>query len=176
MELNLRSSVTLALCFCAVAFAVSQDLKSIGLAIRIGNMYPSTGTARDQGDVWTHVGAEFTLTGLKLGIGPVGASTHLSLSADGYQRGDLGALPVLLNVRTESNRLFFSAGAGLSFNREIKGSGISQEEEDRVRLAYQVGAGWVFRGGPMPMFLEIKYFGNAYDDLNGFALCFGIRL
>ncbi len=153
-----------------------QELRNLGLSFRIGSFMPSTGFAREEGKSWTHVGAEINFGRLRAGAGGARATNRLALSVDSHLKGDLGATPVLLNYVVEQEDLFVSVGFGASANRELRVSGSERNTRRKVRSAYQFGIGWVFKGGPTRLFAELKYFGNGFDDLNGFAICVGARL
>lgn len=154
--------------------ALAQETKPVGLSLRAGLFFPSSGDARDVGNTWFIGGAEYKLQGLNLGTTGADSSTQsLSISADYYSKSNVSNVPVLLNLTGRNSELFYSIGAGLGFNRIPDGLGGT---ESRVRFAGQVGVGYDFMQGRSPLFVEGKYFFNQKSDLNGFAVYVGIHL
>ncbi len=153
--------------------AMAQESKPIGLSLRAGAFFPSEKKARDLKDVWFGLGAEFKIKDLTLGSADVAQTGALTVSLDYFGADDARSLPLLLNYVGRKNEFFYSVGAGVGFNKDIKGASFVTKN----RLAYQLGVGYDFVKGTTPLFVEAKYFGFANGaKLNGFGLYLGVRL
>lgn len=154
--------------------ALAQETKPVGLSLRAGLFFPTTGAAKDVGKTWFIGGAEYKLQGLNLGTSGAGSANQaFSVSVDFYNKSNVSNVPVLLNYVGSNNELFYSIGAGIGFNRIPNGNGGT---ESKARFAGQVGIGYDFMQGKSPLFVEGKYFFNQKSDLNGFAVYVGIHL
>lgn len=157
------------------ASVVGQESKPVGLSVRVGMFYPSVDVAKKEGKSWFLAGLDWKIKDMKAEQAR-SKSTSISLSVDAYQKGDMGAIPVLVNWVSRSNEWYWSAGAGVAFNKDFRISGLDTETIHDTRFAYQATFGYDFVKRKSPLFAEVKYFGNARDRLNGFAFAVGIRL
>ncbi|MBS1718483.1 MAG: hypothetical protein JSS72_12205 [Armatimonadetes bacterium] len=154
--------------------AQAQVSKTMGLSVRAGVFFPTNSDARAEGKNWFIGGADYRLNSGALGGmagGPVNSIS--SISVDYYNKGDFQNLPVLLNVTTRQNELYYTMGAGIAFAQIPNGSG---GRESKNGLAYAVAIGMNFEQGKSPLFIEGRYYGSSRSELNGFAVMLGIRL
>ncbi len=159
----------------AAGSAFAQETKPVGISVRFGVFNPSTNVAKDQGKSWFFGGFDWKLKDLKADSSK-GTSTSLAVSVDAYQKGKMGAIPVLLNWVNRKDEWYWSVGAGVSFNKDFRTVGLDTETFHDTRFAYQATLGYDFMKRKSPLFAEAKYFGNSRDRLNGFAFALGIRL
>lgn len=153
--------------------AQAQDARPVGVLARIGNFFPSTNQARNEGKNWYLFGLQVDLG--KLPNGGAGGSSRYAISVDSYQKGDLSATPVLLNVVRSEDNVVLSAGVGGAFSREARLTESGIEKKSRVEFAYQLSLGYDLARYKVPGLIELRYLGNGYSTLNGFALCFGFK-
>ncbi|MBX3118973.1 MAG: hypothetical protein KF784_07900 [Fimbriimonadaceae bacterium] len=154
---------------------VAQVTKPVGISVRIGTFSPSTNVAKDQGESWFFGGFDWKLRDLSFDANS-GSSTSLALSVDAYQKGKMGAIPILLNWVHRNDEWYWSVGAGIALNKDFRESGSDTITVRDERFAYQATLGYDFMKRKSPLFAEVKYFGNSRDRLNGFAFAVGIRL
>lgn len=165
----MRKCFVLTVASAAIAGAASAQSPSLGLTIRAGAFFPTTSAATAAGERWYHAGAEFDLFKLKLPATPVGAA--ISISIDTYGRAGSSSVPLLANFSARADRFRYSVGAGASF---VRRSGF----EDSVQFAYQASIGYDVVKGPVPVMLEVRYFGvaNSSNFFDGIAASVGVRL
>jgi len=156
--------------------ALGQEARSGLIVTKFGTFEPSAGRAREEGKGWTLIGVEVYVSRLSHDASSPGESSWLTVSVDNYQKGDLEATPVLLNFLTRSKDWQYTLGTGLAFNQQITGTGVTLDTERKTAFAYHFGVGYRLRSLGFPAVLELRYFGNAYDTLNGFGFCVGLRL
>lgn len=150
--------------------AFAQQADPVGLSLRLGLFLPTSGAARGAGDGWFGAGVDYRLLNLP-NVATDGTQRSLSLSLDFASRGEFRTVPVLVNYVVRRNELYAFGGVGVSFGRVPTFGGRS----DRTRFAYQIGAGYDFNQGPLPLFLEAKFLGNERSELNGFGIFAGVR-
>lgn len=155
-----------ATCFSAVSSGFAQEMKPVGLSIRLGLLFPTADRAQDAGKSWFGAGFDYKLGDLK-SKSRDGYMASYSLSADVFQKGDFRAAPILLNYIGRSKQTYYIAGAGVSLN-DVPGGG-------KTEFAYSLGVGIDFNRFNMPCFAELRWLGNANSDLNGWGLFAGVR-
>lgn len=153
------------------ASAAAQATKPVGLSIRAGAAFP-TNRFSGENSTWFAAGAEFNLSNAGLGnLGMSGLNGHLAISADYRGRSNSYAIPVLLNWVGTEQQVFYSLGAGASFDHPGFGS------SNKTDFGYQVGVGYNFVTSQTPLFLEAKYWGTSGNShLNAIGVYVGIRL
>jgi len=74
----------------------------------------------------------------------------------------------MINARGETNRLRYGAGMGVGLSHDLT-RGIAG-------FAYNLLVGYTLRGGPNPVFADVRYLGLATGgDLNGWAFTLGFH-
>lgn len=153
--------------------ANAQDTNQpLGFAIRGGVVFPLDSKGRDEGKTWFGGGVDFRLPSFGKGM----SKGQLQLSADYYQKGDLSAVPVLLNYYVHNGEIFYSAGAGIAITRDFEVVSGARVKRTKTQFAYQFGIGYEFKQGSTPLFAEAKFFGNSVSALNAVGIYLGIRL
>lgn len=154
--------------FALGAVAISDaDNKPSGISVRVGVFNPTDSAARALGNTWLAGGVEWE-GGKLYNQGGMGGNNHWSLSADYYGKSDASAVPLLANFVSRNQSMYWSAGAGFSFNRWAG--------ESKTRFAYSAAIGWQApNSGGMPWFLEGRYWGNAQTELSGWGIYLGTR-
>lgn len=169
--------IALALGVAAVTVpAIAQETKPIGISVKAGLFEPSARAARDEGKQWFIAGVEYRLQDVRVDATNPSYTAHLSVTVDYFQKGDMGATPILLNYVGRINEWYYTAGAGISFNRDYSIKADERETNNTSRFAFALRLGYDFQHRRTPLFVEGAYFGNNNDRLNGFALMVGIRL
>jgi hypothetical protein len=171
-----RSIVVLAGLAALAAVAPAQTSKPIGLSVRAGLLWPTSGFGRDQGRTWFGIGAEFKIKDSTFGVNDRASSGMLTISADYYGKGAANSVPVLLNYVGMKNEIYYSLGAGFAFNRdEVISAGVASSR-NKTDFAYGLGLGYNFQHGQNPLFVELRYFGSGNSNLNAFGAYIGVRL
>lgn len=155
---------------------MAQTTKPVGLSVRAGLVFPTSGYGRDIGRTWFGLGGEFKLMDANFGMKDRNSTGIVTLSADYYGKGAASAVPVLVNYVGMNNEWFYSFGAGLAITRDETLVGGALTGRNRTNFAYQLGFGRNFQSGANPLFAEAKFFGNSNSNLNGIGLYIGIRL
>ena len=151
------------------ASAVAQATKPVGLSVRVGAAWPTNGSGSR--NTLFAAGAEFSLSNAGLGnLGMSGTNGHLSISADYRGKNSAYAIPVLLNFVGTSQQVFYSVGAGVSFDKGGNGN-------SRTDFGYQLGVGYNFVTSQTPLFVEGKFWGTSGNSrLDSIGLYVGVRL
>lgn len=166
-----------ALTVIVVAEAPAQVTKPVGLAVRAGLDFPTSGYGRAKGRTWFGIGGEFKLMDSRFGVMNPGYTGVITLSADYYGKGAASSVPILVNYVGSQNEFFYSAGVGFAITRdEVPASGGGVKGRNATNFGYQFGLGYNFQSGANPLFVEGKYFGNGNSKLSAFGLYVGIRL
>lgn len=153
----------------AVGTAGAQMSKPTGISIRAGIFSPTDSSARDIGNTWFAAGIEWKGGDLNRTGSMMNSHAHWSISADWYGKDDASTVPVLINYVEKTTNFYWTAGAGIGFNRL---PGMSNES----KFAYSFGLGWdAPSNNGTPWFVEGRYFGNSQTELNGFGLYLGVR-
>ncbi len=158
------------------AEAPAQVSKPVGLAIRAGLDFPTSGYGRSKGRTWFGIGGEFKLMDSRFGQMSPGYTGVITLSADYYGKGSASAVPILVNYVASQNEFFYSGGVGLAPTRDEVPFGGGLRGRNATNFAYQFGMGYNFQSGQNPLFVEAKYFGNGNSKLGAFGLYVGLRL
>jgi hypothetical protein len=149
--------------------AMAEETKPMGLSIRAGVFFPSSGVAKAAGNTWFGGGLDYKIETKVKGPKVEGMSTGFSLSADYLSKSSLHLIPVMVNYVASQNQVFYEAGIGAAFTND----GI----ENKTQFGYQLGLGYNLSQMKMPIFIEAKYFGTTgSSQFNGFAVFLGIRL
>ncbi len=130
--------------------------------LRAGFMIPESEAMRNaSSDIWLTIGAERAIY--------EGERYRGTLSIDYYGKDNKYNIPIQLNVRTETNRLHYGVGAGVSF-----GNGLTRST---TAFAYNLMVGYSVIQGPKPVVAEIRYRGVAHGkgEMNGWAITVGTR-
>ena len=171
-----RSVVVLAGLAALAVVAPAQTSKPIGLSVRAGLIWPTSGFGRDQGRSWFGLGGEFKLKDSTFGVNDRASTGMITLSADYYGKGAASSFPILLNYVGMNNEIFYSFGAGVAFNRDEQVVAGLVQGRNKMDFAYQIGVGYNFQQGQNPLFVEAKYFGSGNSNLNALGVYIGIRL
>lgn len=171
-----RSFVVLAGLIALSVSAPAQTSKPIGLSVRAGLIWPTSGYGRDQGRTWFGIGGEFKIKDMTFGVTDRSSSGMLAISADYYGKGGASSFPVLLNYVGMNNEFFYSVGAGFAFNRDEEMVAGVLRGRNKTDFAYSLGVGYNFQHGQNPLFVEGKYFGSGNSNLNAFGVYIGVRL
>jgi len=171
-----RSIAVLAGLAALIVIAPAQTSKPIGLSVRAGLIWPTSGFGRDQGRTWFGLGGEFKLKDSTFGITDRASTGMITLSADYYGKGAGSSFPILLNYVGNNNEFFYSVGAGIAFNRDETVNAGLVRGRNKTDFAYQFGLGYNFQQGQNPLFVEAKYFGSGNSNLNAFGVYIGVRL
>lgn len=154
----------------------AQTTKPMGVSAKVGLFFPTANRAKSQGKQWLGVGAEYKLGDLKVANENDLYSAHYSVSFDYFSKGSFTTFPLLANyVGRLQEGIWYSAGAGLNFTRELSTQGGTTTRESKVGFAYAVGVSYDIKGQSMPMFVEAKYHGSSRSQLNGLILSLGVR-
>lgn len=160
----------------AAASASAQATKPMGLSVRAGIVFPTSGYGREVGRTWFGVGAEYKISDANFGTMDRGSSGIVTLSVDYYGKGAATSVPVLVNYVGMQNEFFYSVGAGLAMTRDEEVVAGVNRGRNRTNFAYQFGLGYNFQSGSNPLFVEGKYLGNSNSKLNAFGVYVGVRL
>lgn len=169
MKNVLRASIALVATSLIVTPALAEYTKPVGLSVRAGIFFAQGRAADAEGQNWFTAGGEYKLGDLS--FKEAGYSAHYSLSLDYYGKGGFTSLPLLLNYVSRTPNFYYSVGAGVASTHVRVGGSTSTDTE----FAYQLSIGKDFVQSKMPVFVELRYFGNNKTDMNGFALVGGIR-
>lgn len=150
------------------ALAQTDAIKPVGLSARIGLFFPTDDTQRDSATSYFAGGLDYKLPFNLRAMG----NTQLTLSLDYAAKDDYRVVPLLVNANYHRDQFYAFAGVGLAFSRRPTGGGT----EDKTRFAYQAGIGYDFHTGQNPIFVEGKFIGNDWSELNGFGVFVGVRL
>lgn len=154
--------------------AVAQETKPMGLGLRAGILWPTSGGGSSR--TIFGAGADYKLTDLNYGNPDSGMTSHLSLSLDWYGRGEEHAIPLLLNFVGMQNEVYYMAGAGIAFTRDEEVVGGVITRRDKTSFAYTLAIGYNFQTSQTPFFLEGRFHGNSNPDLNAIGVYVGVRL
>ncbi len=130
-------------------------------SVRGGVFFGTNGGSRTG---WA-VGADTKFVGLKLPFLGVGAS--LEGSVDYYQVGSNHNIPVLLGARFTQGMTSFGIGAGVGFSHVSSGESVDFNMAFSVRQSLSKG--------PLPLFLEGRYYYSSRNAVSGIALMLGLR-
>ena len=156
--------------------AYAQATKPIGLSVKAGIVFPTSGYGRDIGRTWFGVGADYKLMDANFGMTDRSSSGMLTLSADYYGKGAASAVPILVNYVGMQNEFYFTVGAGLAFTRDEELVGGVMQGRNKTNFAYQFGIGYNFQSGANPLFVEGRYLGNSNTRLSALGVYVGVRL
>jgi len=157
---------------CSAGASFAQETKPVGLSLRAGLVWPTTKAARDEGKTWFGVGLDYKIGNLGFGSENMKFSAAYGVSFDVFSKGDFSAIPITLNYIGRSDQLYYSVGAGVSF---VKFPVSSVETRRETKFAYQFSVGYDFNRTGNPIFVEVRYFGNAESRLAAFGGFVGIR-
>lgn len=159
---------SLVIALLAVAGAVfAQDIKPIGLSLKLGLFFPAHSNAQTVGDNWFGFGLDYKLGTLTSGSRDAYRASY-SVSVDLFQKGSYRATPILLNYTGETaSQFYYLAGAGISSNKKPGHNGVD--------FAYALGAGYEFSRSRIPTFAEVRWLGNGDSDLSGWTINVGVR-
>lgn len=158
------------------ALTMAQESKPIGLSVRGGPFFPTANFGRNEGKTWFGFGADYRLANAKMGSMMSNETSHIQLSVDFRSKGDLSTVPIMVNYVIHNKELFYSAGAGVSFDRDYTIVANARSKRNKVGGAFQVGIGYEFQKGTTPFFLEGRYFFHTNSNFNGVGVFAGIRL
>lgn len=152
--------------------AAAQTTKPMGLSIRAGLVFPTSGYGRGVGKNWFGVGGEFKIQDANFGTMDRSSTGMITISADYYGKGEASAVPVLVNYVGTNKEFYYSFGAGLAISRDK----VNGNSRNKTNFAYSLGLGYNFQSGTNPLFVEGRFFGNSNSNLNGIGLYVGVRL
>lgn len=160
----------------AAVTATAQTTKPMGLSVRAGLVWPTSGYGRNIGRTWFGIGGEYKISDANFGTMDRGSSGIFSVSVDYYGKGAASAVPILFNYVGMKNEMYYTFGAGLAITRDEELVGGVMQGRNKTNFAYQLGIGYNFQSGTNPLFVEGRYFGNGNTNLNGIGVFVGIRL
>jgi hypothetical protein len=129
---------------------------------RLGFFVPERTASRSkEGDVWLSVGAERAIYEIERWRG--------TISVDYYGSGSLYNIPVTINVRGDTNRLRYGAGAGVAIGHDL--------DRGITNFAYNLLLGYSLLQGPRTVFFDVRYMGvgGSRGELNGWSATLGMR-
>jgi hypothetical protein len=140
-----------------------------GLSARIGLFLPTATEARDISSSWINFGVDYKLSTLSLKIPGVDMQSYFSISADYYTHSGDNDLPVALNYNLRQGSIVYSAGIGPEFRNagDLTSTGTGLGEQ--IGVAFDLGT------GPLPIFIQGKYYFSSKPELSGFGLYVGVR-
>ena len=149
--------------------AVAGAQTTSGLSVRAGYFFPSNSQASNLGANWFGFGADLKLSTLSASVPVVGTQAYFGISADYYSHGSDNDLPVALTYNIRQSGFVFSAGIGPDFRNasDLTDAGVGIGEQ--ISVAYDIFP------GPIPLFLQGKYYFSSKPELSGFALYLGAR-
>jgi len=171
--MTIKRWIVISLALIGAGSALAQEARPVGVLVRLGKFFPSALQARNAGKDWFLFGVQVDIG--KAPILTTAKRSSLALSVDTMQKGDLSATPVLINVVTHEGQMIFSAGVGASWDREARQTQAGLEKKNRLEFAWQLGMGYDLAKFKVPAQIELRYLGNGYDTLSGFAVCLGVR-
>lgn len=177
MDRNTAKRAIAGVVLCGLAIpAMAQETKPVGLSVRAGLVFPTSGYGRNVGNTWLGVGAEFKVKDMGIGSMDRAMMSHLSVSLDWYGKGEASSMPILVNWVGNQNEMYYSAGAGFAFTRDrVLVAGIPTGR-NKTSFAYSLGVGYNFSRGAMPFFVEGRYHGSSNSRLNALGAYVGVRL
>ncbi len=155
------------------SWAMAQEVRPLGVSLRLGTFKPQGRAARTQGEGWVSGGVDFKIRDLKY---TKDQGQYISISIDFAGSGDFSTIPATINYVTRKNDYYWFAGVGAALINIPRPVGQITEIDESVELAYQFGFGYDFQRGKSPLFAELKFMGNGEDRMNGFTLAIGVRL
>ncbi|HWD39046.1 MAG TPA: hypothetical protein VG944_09385 [Fimbriimonas sp.] len=161
-----KAGVAAAIFGCCGA-AMAQGPNPTGLSARVGIFLPTSDVGSS---TWYAFGIDYKLNSLPASVPGSGMAAYWGLSADYYAWGGDTNVPVVINYNLKSGPLTYSLGAGIDFFNVPDfndGSGTGFD--------LQAGVGYQFGMGPLPFFLQAKYFLASRDHLRGFGIYAGIH-
>ena len=153
-----------------MAPAAAEYSKPMDISIRAGIYFAKGAAEAAEGRNWFTAGIEYKLRDLKAGDRPDYSAAY-SISLDVYGKGSFSAAPLLINYVGRTPSFYYSAGAGVAFTHFREGTG----SDSSLQFGYQLSIGKDFVRGNMPLFAEIKFFGNGKAALSSFAIVGGVR-
>lgn len=102
-----------------------------------------------------------------LGFGVKGVGLSLEGSADYYQNGGNHNIPILLGLRFTADQTSFAVGAGVGFSH------VNGGESADYNMALSVRQ--MLSKGPLPFFLEGRYYYSTRDAVRGFGVMVGLK-
>ena len=153
-------------CICA---ADAQTNGPSGLSVRLGLFAPTSSDASDISRHWVDFGLDYKLNILAFKVPGVDLKSYFSISADYYSHSGDNDLPVALNYNLRQGSIIYSAGIGPEFRNagDLTGTGTG--------IGEQLGISYEFGSGPLPIFLQAKYFISSRPELSGLAGFVGVR-
>ncbi len=130
--------------------------------VRAGLFFP---TQSGSSGTWFAFGADTRFAGLKVPGLPLGAAVEGSI--DYYSKGGSRNIPVLLNFRASFGKNSVALGVGPGFSRVSGG--------ESVGLDFALSARTSLSTGPLPLFIEGRYYMASRAAVRGFAVMLGIR-
>jgi len=130
--------------------------------LRAGFFLPEREAARSaEGDIWFTIGAERVFYETEHWNG--------TISIDYYGSGRIYNVPITLNVRGETNRLRYGAGAGIGISHDLN--------EGILGFAANFLGGYTLVEGANPLVADIRYhyLSTGGGQLNGWTFTIGYR-
>ena len=152
-----------------VGLAGAQTNGPSGLSVRVGLFLPSNSDASNVGKTWLGLGADYKLSMLAFKIPGVDLQSYFGVSADFYTHGGDNDLPVAFTYNLRQGSVVYSAGIGPEFRNsgDLTSTGVG--------IAEQLGVAFEFGNGPLPLFVQAKYFISSRPELGGLGLFVGAR-
>ncbi len=135
---------------------------SHGWDIRLGFFIPEREAARSaEGDVWLTAGIERDVFQMDRWRG--------TFSVDYYGSGPVYNVPFTLNVRGDTQRVRFGAGAGIGLSHDL--------QRGQNGFTYNLLVGYILKQGANPVTADIRYMGLSTGNgaLNGWAFTLGFH-
>lgn len=153
----------------AGCMAIAGAQTPSGLSLRIGTFLPTSSDARNVSNSWLNFGADYKINSLNYKVPGIGLQSYFSISADYYSHSGDNDLPIALNYNLRQGGLVASAGIGPEFRNagDLTGTGTGIGEQ--LGVAFDLGS------GPVPIFIQAKYFISSRPELSGLGLYVGVR-
>jgi len=128
--------------------------------LRAGFFIPEREVSRRaEGDLWFTIGAEKAVYVTDRWKG--------TISVDYYGSGRTYNIPIALNIRGESQRLRYGAGAGVGISHDLS--------EGQTGFHYNLLLGYALTEGVNPLTVDVRYMflSTGHGQLNGWAFTLG---
>jgi hypothetical protein len=145
--------------------AAAQSSKPIGLSIRAGIDFPTSGG--NNNTILFGAGLELNLSNLNPSSMGLSNAGHISFSADYYGKNNAYVLPFLLNYVGTANEFYYTLGAGIAYSAAVN---------KNWNFGYSAGIGINFSQSQTPLFLEGRFWGNSDSRFNAIGVYLGVRL
>jgi len=151
----------LAAALLSASFAQAQLGVGQFSSVRGGFFFPTNGGSK----TGFAFGVDSRFVGLKIPV--LGVGTSIEGSIDYVSAGSNHNIPVLIGARVGAGQTSFGVGAGVGFSHVGNGDSVD------YNMAFSVRQG--LSTGPLPLYLEGRYYYSSRASVRGFAVMVGLR-